>query len=231
MCVSKFHEKNLPSSCLRVCLHRSSCEYVNAFVWFVVAYAWRGMPSYPHFYDGPFLRLRYPVAKWKLKQTAERTNWDHICIEGELLPRVFSHTLQAMATYGQSRKQVQVKKFSGKKQPHMPREKLTNAQHVPGPGAYDTKSSFGNQTMSSKTSPQKTKFGKDTRGTLDKTYISAEHSKKLPSNYSQEIFVGEISKVSAIGKQVSSSKKTAKSYGFGTSQRDHAAKQYVPQNF
>ena len=93
------------------------------------------------------------------------------------------------------------------------------------------KSSFGDQTLSKKTSPKRTKFGKEDRDTISKLYITAEQSKKQPSKYTEEIYVGDNKSNSSIGKQVVSSKKTAKSFGFGTSQRDHSAKRYVPKNF
>ena len=129
------------------------------------------------------------------------------------------------------RTNVKAAKFSGKRQPHVPRERLTNAQASPGPGAYNTQSSFGNQTLSEKSSPKKTKFGKEDRETISKLYMTAEQSKKMPSKYTEEIYVGDNKANSSLGKQVSSSKKTARSSGFGTSQRDHAAKRYIPKNF
>ena len=129
------------------------------------------------------------------------------------------------------RNNAKAAKFSGPRQPHVPRERLTNAQHVPGPGTYNMKSSFGDQTLSKKTSPKRTKFGKEDRDTISKLYITAEQSKKQPSKYTEEIYVGDNKSNSSIGKQVVSSKKTAKSFGFGTSQRDHSAKRYVPKNF
>ena len=110
-------------------------------------------------------------------------------------------------------------KFKGRIKPHVASEKLSSfTAESPGPGAYDSHSSFSRQSKSTKKSSPTVKFGSADRDNYKKQYITAAQQKKVPSNYTGEIsYLGGSS--SSMGKMSSSTRKSAPKFGFGSSSR------------
>ena len=87
----------------------------------------------------------------------------------------------------------------------------------------------GRQVKSkNKTSPS-FGFGTQKRDRYNKMYLSKAHAAKSISTLTSQ--ADYIIGTGAMGKQRNSRKKTTAQYGFGTSQRGHAAKRYQPADF
>ena len=107
----------------------------------------------------------------------------------------------------------------GPLKPHVPASHLTNSAASPGPGAYNSSSTFGRMSQSKNQSNPNAKFGTSKREDSSKTYISQKHQKSMPSSYSQESYYGDLEKATSMGRQASSSKRTSANVGFGKANR------------
>eukprot|EP00946_MAST-07B_sp_MAST-7B-sp1_P002625 g2625.t1 len=87
----------------------------------------------------------------------------------------------------------------------------------------------GRQINSKKKSSPSFGFGTQKRDRYNKMYLSKAHAAKSISTLTSQadFMIGS----GAMGKQRESTKKSTAQYGFGTSQRGHAAKRYQPPNF
>jgi hypothetical protein len=93
----------------------------------------------------------------------------------------------------------------------------------PGP-VYDQRPAIGPQVNGAMTSAPLFGFGKSTRDTAQKVFISKEHADKVAAPYSPgPIYLLDAS----IGPQANGAIASAPLYGFGTSTRDHQQKVFV----
>jgi hypothetical protein len=91
----------------------------------------------------------------------------------------------------------------------VPACRLTNSAASPGPGAYESASTFGKQTRSKKKTNPIPKFGTSQRSAVNKQYISAKHAKLTPSSYSSESYYGDLAGTTSMGKMPNSKLKSA----------------------
>lgn len=109
--------------------------------------------------------------------------------------------------------------FTGPLKPHVPGGNLTNSAASPGPGAYNSTSSFGRMAESKKNSNPQSKFGTSLRESSNRQYISPKHQKSMPSSYSNTSFYGDLESTSTLGKMSSSKLRTNPKFGFGSATR------------